>query len=231
MFVKGGVGVGAEHIVPDKAKVKEVEDEAAEQAVLGVGDEIQDLPGCSGEERGKARILDVHIFTILAADVGDGLVVEGLAEAVGVVAVVGAEGVGESVTFGLEHQACAAVVAENLIDGCGGGVGRDEEHTHRRFLGLLHRGFLLSGGVVFGELLLVFHHFGLVDLAEAVVDGFDDVAAEGETALAGGCLGGDEEEQVRIDGAVGIDSEDVRETGGDDGHRAENEDVRVFRGV
>lgn len=79
--------------------------------------------------------------------------------------------------------------------------------------------------------MLVFDDFGLVDFAEAVVDGFDYVAAECEAAFAGGCLGGDEEEYVRIDGAVGIDSEDVREAGGDDGHRAEDEDVRVFRGV
>lgn len=150
MFIKGGVGVGAEHVVPHEAEVEEVEYEAAEQAVLGVGDEIQNLSGRSGEERGKARILDVHIFTVLAADVGDGLVMEGLAEAVGVVAVVGTESVGEGVALGLEHQACAAVVAENLIDGRGGGVGRDEEHPHRRLLRLLHIGLLLAGGVVLG---------------------------------------------------------------------------------
>lgn len=45
--------------------------------------------------------------------------VESLAEAVGVVAVVGAECVGEGVAFRLEHQACAAVVIEDLIY-CGG---------------------------------------------------------------------------------------------------------------
>ncbi len=156
---------------------------------------------------------------------------EGLAEAVGVVAVVGAECVGEGVTLGLEHQAGAAVVAENLIDGRGGVVGRDEEHTHRRFLGFLHIDFLLAGGIVLGELVLVFDGLGLIDFAEAVVDWLDNVAAEGEATFAGGCLGGDEEEQVRIDGAVGIDSEDVREAGGYDGHHAEDEDVRIFRGV
>ncbi len=220
--VKCGVGAGAEHIVPDEAEVEEVEDEAAEETVLGIGDEVDNLPGCSCQERGEARILDIHVFTVLAPDVGDGLVVEGLAEAVGVVAVVGAEGVGEGVALGLEHKSGSAVVAEHLIDGCGGGVGRDEEHTHRRFFGFFHIHFLFAGGVVFGELLLVFHYFGLVDFAEAVVDGFDDVAAEGEAAFAGGCLGGDEEEQVRIDGAVGIDSGDVRQTGGDDGHCAED---------
>ncbi len=156
---------------------------------------------------------------------------ECFAEAVGIVAVVGAECVGEGVALGLEHQAGAAVVAEDLIDSGGGGVGRDEKHTHRRLLGLLHIDLLLAGCVVFGYLVLVLDGLGLVDFAEAVVDGFDDVAAEGEAAFAGGCLGGDEEEQVRIDGAVGIDSEDVWETGGDDGHCAEDEDVRIFRGV
>lgn len=150
MFVKCGVGMGAEHVVPYEAEVEEVEDDAAEQAVLGIGDEIQNLPGCSGEERVKAWILDVHIFTVLAADVGDGLVMESLAEAVGVVAVVGAESVGQSVALGLEHQAGAAIVAEDLIDGRGGGVGWDEEHPHRRLLRLLHIDLLLAGGVVLG---------------------------------------------------------------------------------
>ena len=179
MFVKSGVGVGAEHVVPYEAKVEEVEDEAAEQAVLGVGDEIQNLLGRSGEERGKARVLDVHIFTVLAADVGDGLVMESLAESVGVVAVVGAECVGKGVALGLEHQSCASVVAENLIDSRGGGVGRDEEHTHRRFLGFFHIDFLLAGGIVLGNLALVLDGLRLIDFAEAVVDRFDNVAAEG----------------------------------------------------
>ena len=40
--------------------------------------------------------------------------------------------------------------------------------------------------------MLVFDDFGLVDFAEAVVDGFDDISAECETAFAGGGLGGDE---------------------------------------
>jgi len=188
MFVKCGVGVGAEHVVPHEAEVEEVEYESAEQTVLGIGDEVQDLSGCSCEERGETRVLDVHIFAVLAADVGDGLVVERLAEAVGVVAVVGAECVGEGVAFGLEHKAGAAVVAKDLIDRSCGGVGRDEEHTHRRFFGLLHIDFLLAGGIVFSKLVLVFDDFGLVDFAEAVVDGFDDISAECETAFAGGGL-------------------------------------------
>ena len=194
VFVKGGVGVGAEHVVPYEAEVEEVEDEAAEQAVLCVCDEIENLTGRAGEEGGQTWILDVHIFTVLAADVGDGLVMECLAETVGVVAVVGAEGVCEGVALGLEHQASAVVVSKDLIDGCGGGICRDEEHPHRRFLWLFHIDLLLAGGVVFCNLVLVLDGLGLVDFAEAVVDGFDDVAAEGKAAFAGGCLGGDEEE-------------------------------------
>ena len=156
MFIKGGVGVGAEHIVPDEAEVEAVEDEAAKKAVLGIGDEVEDLSRRTGEERREARIIYVHVFSILASDVGYGLVVECLAEAVGVVAVVGAEGVGDGVSFGLEHKACAAVVIENLIDCGGGGVGRNEEHTHRRFFGLFHIDFLLAGGIVFSKLVFVF---------------------------------------------------------------------------
>ncbi len=185
MFVNCGVRMGAKHVVPYEAGVKEVEDKAAEQAVLSVGDEIQNLSGCSGEERGKAWILDVHIFTVLAADVGYGLVVERLSEAVGVIAIVGAECVGEGVALSLEHQARAAVVAKDLIDcGCGG-VGRDEEHMHRRFFWLLHIDFLLACGIVLGDLVLVFDNLGLVDFTDEVVDWFDDVAAESETAFAG----------------------------------------------
>ena len=39
MFVKGGVSVGAEHIVPYEAEVEKVEDEAAEKTVFGILDE------------------------------------------------------------------------------------------------------------------------------------------------------------------------------------------------
>lgn len=45
--------------------------------------------------------------------------VEGFAEAVGVVAVVGVEGIGEGVALGLEHQADAVVLVQGLIDGRG----------------------------------------------------------------------------------------------------------------
>ena len=103
---------------------------------------------------------------------------EGLAEAVGVIAVVGGESVGEGVAFGLEHNALAVVVAKDLIDGGGAGVGGDEEHPQRRFLEFVHV-HLLFVGLVLLHLLLVFHLFGFVDFAQAVVDGVDDEFAEG----------------------------------------------------
>lgn len=116
---KGIVAGFSKDIVPDEFGVEEVEEKAAEEAVLGIGDEVQDLTWRSGEDRREARILDVHIFAVLAADIGDSLVVEGLAETVGVVAVVGAEGICEGVAFCLEHKSLAAIVIEDLID-CGG---------------------------------------------------------------------------------------------------------------
>lgn len=120
--------------------------------------------------------------------------VECLAEAIGVVAVVGAEGVGEGVALGLEHEAFAVVVVEYLINGCGGRIGGDEKHLHRRFFGFLHGGFFLSGGVVFREALSVFCHFGFIDFSQSVVYGLDKVSAECQAAFAGGGFGCDEEE-------------------------------------
>lgn len=116
---KGLVAGFCKDIVPDELCVEVVEKKAAEQAVFGISDEVQDLTRRAGENCRESGILDVHVFAILAADVGDGLVVKGLSEAVGVVAVVGAECVGEGVSFRLEHKACAAVVIEDLIDCCG----------------------------------------------------------------------------------------------------------------
>lgn len=138
VFVEGHSAAGIEDVVPFALGIEVVEHKAGEEAVLGVLDEAADLGGRAGEEGGEAGRFDADIFLVLAADVGDGFVVEGFAEAVGVVAVVGVEGVGESVAFCLEHQAFAVVLVERLIDGGGAGVGRDEEKAQRRFFGLLH---------------------------------------------------------------------------------------------
>lgn len=166
---RAAVGFG-EDVLPLQAGGEVVEHEAAEKAVLGIRDEVQDLLGRAGEKAAEARVLEVDVFAVFAADVGDVLVVEGFAEAVGVVAVVGGEGVGEGVAFGLEHDALSVVVAKDLVDGGGAGVGGDEEHPQGRFLGLVHV-HLLFVGLVLLHLLLVFHFFGFVDFAEAVVDG------------------------------------------------------------
>ena len=119
--------------------------------------------------------------------------VEGLAEAVGEVAVVGGEDVGQRVAFGLEHQCIAAVIGEDLIDGSGGAIGRNDEHPEGRF-------FRRFGGVVFllvvlvaGFLDAVFVHLGLVGVAQLVVNGLYEAPAEGEPAFAGGCGCRDEE--------------------------------------
>ena len=147
-----------------------------------------------------------------------------LAEVVGVVAVVGVEGVGQGVALGLEHDAATVVLAEDLNEGGGAGVGREEEHPERRFHGLFDRQLLLVD-LVFAHLLLVVHNFGLVDFAHTVVDGLDDVLAEGQAAFAGGCLGGYEEVEVGPVGTVVIDAGKVRKTGGDADDGADEEDV------
>lgn len=91
--------------------------------------------------------------------------VECFAESVGVVAVVGVEGVGEGVALGLEHQADAVVLVQCLIDGRGGGVSRDKQEAERRFFRLFE-GFLVLRGVIFIELGLVLLTFGFVELAQ-----------------------------------------------------------------
>ena len=57
-----------------------------------------------------------------------------LAEVVGVVAIIRVESVVQGVAFGLKHDASAAVFVQDLNEGGGTGVGREEEHLERRFL-------------------------------------------------------------------------------------------------
>ena len=121
--------------------------------------------GRACEQGGEAGRLDADIFLVFSADVGDGFVVECFAESVGVVAVVGVEGVGEGVALGLEHQADAVVLVQCLIDGRGGGVSRDKQEAERRFFRLFE-GFLVLRGVIFIELGLVLLTFGFVELAQ-----------------------------------------------------------------
>ena len=134
-FFQGGVAGACEDVNPFQPEVEVVEDEAAEQAVLCIRDEGGDLAGRSGEDCGEAWPQEFHKFPVFAPGVGNGLVVEGLPEAVGVVAVVGGEDVGQGVSFGFEHQSAASVVGEDLIDGCGAGVGRNDEYPQGRLLG------------------------------------------------------------------------------------------------
>ncbi len=230
-FVEGGAVDAGEDVEPLELEVDVVEDEAGEEAVLGVRDEGADLAGRAGEDGGEARAQEFDEFAVLAAGVGDGLVVEGFAEAVGEVAVVGGEDVGEGIAFGLEHQGIAAVVGEDLIDGGCGAVGRDDEHPQGRL-------FRRFGGIVFllvvlvaGFLEAVFVHLGLIGVAELVVDGLDEAAAEGELAFAGRCGCRDKEEEVGIDLTAAVDTEDFGEATGEADDGAEEENVGIFVGV
>lgn len=212
-FFEGAALGPGEDVEPLQLEAEVVEDEAGEKAVFGVRDEGGYLPGRTGEDRRETRAKQLHKLTVFAAGVGNGLVVEGLAESIAVVAEVGAEDVGQGVTFGLEHQAVAAVVVEDLIDGGGGAVGRDEEQAQRGFLGRLQVGVLFLRLLVAGLLDAVVFHLGAVEVAHLLVDGLHETAAEREAALAGGGRCRDEQEEVGIDLAAGVDAVHTREAG------------------
>ena len=222
------IGLG-EDVLPLQAGGEVIEHKPAEKAVFGIRNEVLDLFGSAGEEGAQAGVLEVDVFAVFAADVGDVFVVESFAEAVGVVAVVGGEGVGQRVALSLKHDALAVVVTKNLIDGGGTGVGGDEEHPERRFLRLVHVHFLFVDLVLL-HLLFVFHFFGLVDFAEAVMNGVNEVFAERESSFAGGGAGRDEEEEVGPDGTAVVDSGDIGKDGGDDREGAKEQNVGILFG-
>lgn len=131
VVVEGDAGTTVKDIVPVALGIEVIEEETTEKAVFGIFDERTDLLGRACEQGGKAGRLDADIFLVFSADVGDSLVMEGFAEAVRVVAVVGVKGVGEGVALGLEHKTDAIVLVQSLIHGCGGGVCRDEQEAER----------------------------------------------------------------------------------------------------
>ena len=85
VVIEGTVNGVVKNIVPDNPGVQCVECEATEKAVLGIGNEVEYLMRCSGQKGGEPRVADADIFTVFAPDVGNGFVVECLAEAIGIV--------------------------------------------------------------------------------------------------------------------------------------------------
>ena len=203
------VGEGTE---PDEFRLQAVECEAAEQAVLGIRDEIENLIRRAGEQRGQLGLLDEHTLAVLTSGERYVLVVKRLAEAVGILAVVGGEDVGEGVAFAFEHHPAATVVVEDLIDHRGGTVGRDVVHQHRRFLGDFKTGLVL-GGLVFLHLFFVLLLLLVALLVEVIVDCLREVATERKTPLACGSTGGDEQEEVGVHSPPVVNAGNVREAG------------------
>ena len=70
-----------EDVVPGDAGGEAVEDEAAEKAVLGVRDKVLDLAGRAGEDGREAGAFDIDVLPVFATGVGNGFVLESLAEA------------------------------------------------------------------------------------------------------------------------------------------------------
>jgi len=139
-------------------------------------------------------------------------VVKRLAEAVGILAVVGSENVGKGVAFALEHHPFATVVVQDLIDHRGAAVGRDVVHQHRRLFRYLKPGLVLCG-LEFLHLLLVLLLFIVTLLVQRIVDGLRKVPAERKTPFACGRTGGDEQEEVGVHSPSVVNSGDVRKAG------------------
>ena len=220
-----------EHVQPLQTEVHVVKNEAAEQAVLRVRNQRSNLPGCAGQNSGEFRLQQFHKLPVLAPGIGYRLMMEGFSESVAVVAIVGGKDIGQGVALGLEHQAAAVVLAQDLINHCCTGVGRDDERTA---LGLIRRQqgwvpFLLP--FIFGLGFPVTGHVLVIEELQLVLDGLDQASAKRESALAGRCRCRDEEEKVGIHRPVSIDSGEVREAGGETHDGAQDEQVGVFVGV
>lgn len=212
-FVERGTVATRKYIDPLQPEVDVVEDETREKAVLGIGNQGGYLAGRSGEDGRQTGPQQLDELPVLAAGVGYGFVVEGLAEAITVVAEVGTEDVGQGIALGFEHQSVAAIVVEDLIDRSGAGVGRDDEHPERGLFGRLQFGMVLLCVLVADFLDAVLVHLVAVEGAELVVDGLREAAAEREAPFAGRGRGRDEEEEVGEDLAATVDAEDLRDAG------------------
>ena len=126
VIIQRGEVIVCEDIVPDEAGGKAVENESREEAILGIGNEVLNLARCAGKDGGETRVLDFRQFMVFAAIIGYLLVVISLTEVVGIVAIIGGEGVGKGVTFGLKHKATLFVFKESLTHRGSTGISRDE---------------------------------------------------------------------------------------------------------
>ncbi len=221
------VFVAGKDIVPCRPHGQRVEEEPGEEAVLGVGNQRAYLSGRAAEQDGQAGHGNLHVFAVFPAVVGDGLVVEGLAQAVAVVAVLAAEGGGQRVALGLEHQGPAVIVVQRLEEGRGGAVGRDEEHPDGRLLRLFALAVFpplvverLPAAILF-PLLAVAH-------AQVGVHHVGQMAAQGEPALARRGLRADEQEEVGKHLPLPVKPPHLRQAGREHGECPQQQDVGVF---
>lgn len=168
--------------------------------------------GRAGEDGGDTGLLDADVFSFRAAEVGGGLVLEALAEALGEVSEVLAEAGGKDVAFGFEEEAMAFILVERLIDGCGAAVGWDEEKADGRRSGLRDAvSFLLTLVLL---LFLAELFFQTITLGpQFFVDGAHNGTAEGESAFATAGAGGDKEVEVGEEFPACVDGVDVGQAG------------------
>ena len=208
MVVQGLTVSFVQDIEPDEGFVQAIEEEAGEEAVFNAGHQVGDLLGSSRKDGGDTGLLDADVFPFRAAKVGDGLVLEALAEALGEVAEVLAEAGGKDVAFGLEEEALAVVLVKGLIHGGGTAIGRNKEESDGR-----RRGFRDAFALLLALVPLLFFsviHLQLITLGpQFFVDGVYDSATEGESAFSAASTGGNEEVEVGEEFPAGIDGVDI----------------------
>ena len=220
---------GGKDIVPHGAQGQVIEQEAREEAVLGIGYQRGNLPGCAAEQHRQAGLGYLYVFAVFAAVIGNGFVVEGFAKAVAIVAVLAAEGGGQGITLGFEHQGLTVVIVQCLKEGGSRAVGGQEEHAHGGLLGFVGIGRAALRGVL-GLDAAVFLPFAAVAGAQVGMHHTHQVAAQGEPPLA--CRGGgvDKEVEVGVYLPLAVDAADPGEARRECGERAQQQKVGVFRG-
>ena len=110
VFIEVHAVLRIKNIGPNGFQVHGVEDEAAEEAVFGIGNEIKHLLRSSGKHSRQTWKFDIDVLAIGAPVLASGFVMERFTETVAVIAIITFEGSGNRIAFGLEDQSFAIVI-------------------------------------------------------------------------------------------------------------------------
>ena len=131
----GMFGVGNhKHVAYVSLELYIEEHETAEQSVLGILYEVTNLSRCPCKHDTQFGTVHFKELPVLTATQRNRLMVECLAQRVGIVSVVGLQCLAERVTLRLEHQPGTVIVRQRLDERAGTAVGRNDKGKHGRVL-------------------------------------------------------------------------------------------------